>query len=135
LLSLLERNRSTPEPLWSARRMETAMKIDSADQGHGADVTPGRESDGGPNRLPQVLDFTQAQNLRDTMAALLRDGALVLDASAVERMSTPCAQVLLAAGRAAGSAGTSFEIRDASDVFRTALADLGLQTEFKNWMD
>lgn len=115
--------------------MEAAATINSSDQSQGADLRPGQESDGGAHRLPQLLDFAQAQNLRDTLAALLRDGALALDASAVERMSTPCAQVLLATGRAAGTAGTSFEIRNASDVFRTALADLGLQTEFKNWID
>jgi anti-anti-sigma regulatory factor len=86
------------------------------------------------NKLPQVLDLTEAQSLRDTMAARLSDGPLVLDASAVERMSTPCAQVLLAAGRAADIAGSSFRIIDASEVFRTALADLGLQAEFNNWM-
>ena len=49
-------------------------------------------------------------------------------------MSTPCAQVLLATGRAAASAGASFKILNASAVFRTALADLGLRDEFKNWM-
>jgi anti-anti-sigma regulatory factor len=85
-------------------------------------------------KLPQVLDLTQAQNLRETMAARLNGEPLVLDASAVERMSTPCAQLLLAAGRAANLAGSPFQIIDASDVFRAALADLGLQAEFKNWM-
>jgi chemotaxis protein CheX len=115
--------------------MEAATTINSGDLSPSADMPSGPQSGGALHRLPQILDFTQAQNLRDTMAALLGDGALVLDASAVERMSTPCAQVLLATGRAAGSAGTSFEIRNASDVFRTALADLGLQTEFNNWMD
>jgi chemotaxis protein CheX len=114
--------------------MEAATTINSGAPSSSADMPSGLQSGGALNRLPQILDFTQAQNLRDTVAALLGDGALVLDASAVERMSTPCAQVLLATGHAADSAGTSFEIRDASEVFRAALADLGLQTESKNWM-
>lgn len=84
--------------------------------------------------LPDILDFTQAQPLRDTLTMLLNAGALMLDASAVERMSTPCAQVLLAAGRTAASSGASFKILNASAAFRTALADLGLQSEFDNWM-
>jgi len=110
--------------------MEVATKIGDSNEGFGADATPGAPS----NRLPQVLDLTQAQNLRDSMAARLGDGSVLLDASAVERMSTPCAQVLLAAGRAADLAGSRFQIFDASDVFLAALADLGLQVEFKNWV-
>jgi len=50
-------------------------------------------------------------------------------------MSTPCAQVLLAAGRAAVSMGISFRIMNASTVFRTALADLGLERAFSDWID
>ncbi|MDO9474660.1 MAG: STAS domain-containing protein [Caulobacter sp.] len=81
-----------------------------------------------------MLDLTGAQSLRDTLVALLGNGSVLLDASAVERMSTPCAQVLLAAARAADLAGSSFQLVSASDVFRAALADLGLQAEFKKWM-
>jgi anti-anti-sigma regulatory factor len=84
--------------------------------------------------LPQMLDIVQAQGLRDDLVRLLGQGALTLDAGAVDRMSTPSAQVLLAAGRAADAAGREFQIINASDVFRAALADLGLQAEFKNWM-
>ena len=114
--------------------MEAATKISASNQGLRADVAPGQGPGDCLNKLPQVLDLTQAQNLRDTMTALLSDGPLLLNASAVERMSTPCAQVLLAAGRSAGVAGTSFQIASPSDVFRAALADLGLQAEFMNWM-
>jgi chemotaxis protein CheX len=114
--------------------MEAAAEISASNQALGADVPPGQASGDATNKLPQVLDLTEAQNLRDTMTALLGDGALVLDASDVERMSTPCAQVLLAIGRAADLAGSPFQIINVSDVFQSALADLGLQAEFKNWM-
>jgi anti-anti-sigma regulatory factor len=114
--------------------MEAATKISASNQSIGADVTPGQDSGAPLNRLPQVLDLTRAQDLRETMAAQLGDGSVLLDASAVERMSTPCVQVLLAVGRAADLAGSPFQIIDASDAFRAALADLGLQAEFKNWM-
>jgi len=90
---------------------------------------------GGPEIvLPQILDFAQAQVLRDTLIGLPGTAALVLDASAVERMSTPCAQVLLAAGRTAESTGTSLKILNASEVFTSALAELGLQPEFSKWV-
>jgi anti-anti-sigma regulatory factor len=114
--------------------MEPATTIGANHQGPLAVVLPGADSRDAFNKLPEVLDLTRAQNLRETMVALLNGGPIALDASAVERMSTPCAQVLLAAGRAADLGGSSLQIIDASDVFRTALADLGLQAEFKNWM-
>ena len=108
------------------------LGIDAPDLG--ANIQPAKSADDAGSLLPQILDFTQAQPLRDTMAVLLSGETLELDASAVERMSTPCAQVLLATGRAAASAGASFKILNASTAFRTAIADLGLQPEFKNWM-
>lgn len=88
-----------------------------------------------PHYLPQTLDLTEAQGLRDRMLLLLLlgEGGIILDASAVDRMSTPCVQVLLATGHAADSASTGFKIINASDVFQAALADLGLQSEFSNW--
>jgi anti-anti-sigma regulatory factor len=92
---------------------------------------PARE----PLALPQVLDLTAAQDLRDSMIRLSTEHGILLDASGVERMSTPCIQVLLAAGRAVDISGKSFKIVRASDVFRTAIADLGLHAEFSNWMN
>ncbi len=114
--------------------MQAATTISVGSQGAGGDAVPGQELRQPLHRLPSVLDLTRAQPLRDTLVALLGDGSLLLDASAVERMSTPCVQLLLAAARAADLAGSPFQILDASDVFQAALADLGLQGEFKKWM-
>jgi hypothetical protein len=50
-------------------------------------------------------------------------------------MSTPAAQVILAAGRAAVASGVDFKISNASDAFRNGLQYLGLQHEFRNWVD
>ena len=85
--------------------------------------------------LPQMLDLVQASHLRDDMVRVAGETSILLDAAAVERMSTPCAQILTAAGRAAQATGKSFKITNASDVFRAAIADLGLQAEFSNWME
>jgi len=84
--------------------------------------------------LPQTLDLTQAAALRGDLTGLLATGALLLDAAAVERMSTPCLQVLMAAGLAAEAASHPIQIVNASDAFRTAVADLGLQSHFTRWM-
>ena len=108
---------------------------------HDITPTPENETAGipseqptGPYCLPQTLDLTQARALREMMMALLPSGAIVLDAGAVERMSTPCAQVLLAAGHAAEEANSRFQIVNASECFQAALDDLGLQSQFTNWM-
>ncbi len=68
-------------------------------------------------RLPKVLDLTAAMPLRDCLQALPGLPAAAVDASAVERMSTRWAQVLLAAG---GAGGGSFRIPDPSDGYRAA---------------
>jgi chemotaxis protein CheX len=95
----------------------------------------GSAEDRSPHVLHQMLDLVQASHLRDAMIGMSGAGAILLDAAAVERMSTPCAQILLAAGRAAGAAGRPFKITNASEVFRAAIADLGLQSDFSNWME
>lgn len=85
------------------------------------------------NVLPPILDLTQAQKLRDAMLQALDGGPVTLDAGDVDRMSTPCVQVILAAGRAAQAENISFEIRNATLVFQKAFADLGLGQELSNW--
>jgi chemotaxis protein CheX len=90
---------------------------------------------GTPHLLPQMLDLVQATHLRDDMVRLVDMDRILLDAGEVERMSTPCAQILLATARAAQSARKSFKIRNASETFRTAIADLGLEAEFSNWIE
>lgn len=95
--------------------------------------TPGARS-ADVYRLPQVLDLTAAANLRDRLTELLNAGSVELDASLVERASTPCLQVLLAGAYAAEATKTKFWILDASDALRTAVVELGLQSRFTNWM-
>lgn len=89
----------------------------------------------GAHLLPQMLDLVQAMHLRDDMMRLVAADSILLDAAAVERMSTPCAQILLAAARAAAASRKPFKITKASETFRTAIADLGLESEFSNWME
>ncbi|WP_431204584.1 STAS domain-containing protein [Bradyrhizobium betae] len=88
----------------------------------------------GGHRLPSQLDLTAARQLQDDIRSRLASGAVVLDAGAVDRLSTPCVQILLAAGLAAASADVSFRIANASEVFTTAVVELGLETQFRNWM-
>ncbi len=98
-------------------------------------ATPTQSPNQAVSPLPQMLDITQARPLRDNLLALLGQQSITLDASSIDRMSTPCAQILLAAGRSAAGRGVPFRILNASAVFRSALTDLGLQPEFSKWMD
>lgn len=84
--------------------------------------------------LPVILDITLAQELRGHLLERLGAGAVIMDASAVDRVSTPCIQVLLAAGRSAAESGTPFRIAGPSEAFAAALADLGVEAEFRKWV-
>ncbi len=85
-------------------------------------------------RLNPVMGFAEAKGLHDDLKAALGDAEVAVDASEVERMSTPCVQVLLAAALAADASGKPFIISDASGSFRSALADFGLQSKFSKWV-
>jgi two-component system, chemotaxis family, chemotaxis protein CheY len=74
-------------------------------------------------KLPTTLDLAAAEGLLDTLARRLQDQtSLVVDASEVATLTSPCIQVLLAARR-------SFEhlpIERPSSAFVSAIEDIGL---------
>ena len=78
-------------------------------------------------RLPPALDLLSAATLQDRLQDRLNHGLpLVIDAAEVERLGTPCLQLLIAASREAQASGLGFRIEAASTPFRAAIADLGL---------
>lgn len=84
--------------------------------------------------LPAVLDLLAAESLREVIReSLVLGGRLDIDASQVERMSTPCIQVLMAAGRALKEGGITFSIDRPSDAFINGFYDLGLGSELADW--
>ena len=84
--------------------------------------------------LPRALDLSFANELLADIRARDGDPILTLDGSAVDYASTPCVQILLAAGLQRDATDCSLVIRDASDAFRRAIDDFGLQSEFTKWM-
>jgi anti-anti-sigma regulatory factor len=81
-----------------------------------------------PIALPSSLDLVAAQPLcRELQDRLLAGAPLLLDGGGVDRASTPCLQVLVAAGRSAAARGLRFELKDPSPALASAFADLGLQ--------
>lgn len=76
-------------------------------------------------RLPPMLDFAAAESLQATLVQKLHElPSLRLDASAVEMLTTPCAQLILSAVRTHGAL-----IRNPSEAFASAFSDLGLRLE------
>lgn len=79
-----------------------------------------------PTPLVSSLDLTAAEVLCRTLAGQLTEGAIILDGSAVENISTPCLQVLAAAATAARDHDHQFRLLRPSTVLRAAITDLGL---------
>jgi two-component system, chemotaxis family, chemotaxis protein CheY len=73
-------------------------------------------------KLPSVLDLAAAESFLDSMCRQMpAEGEMHIDASAVETLTLPCVQILLAALR-----GGHVWIRNPSSAFVSAFADLGL---------
>jgi anti-anti-sigma regulatory factor len=78
-------------------------------------------------RLPPVLDSGGAEGLRRGLQeSLARSGGVAVQGGDVERVSTACLQVLVAAARTARSRGQTFRLEAASSCLHTALEELGL---------
>lgn len=85
-------------------------------------------------KLPSVLDMLAAEGLREALKeTLVLGGPLAIDASQVDRMSTPCIQVLVAGGRAMADAGVAFTIEQPSEAFMNGFYDLGLAGVVSEW--
>ena len=85
-------------------------------------------------KLPRELDLLAAESLKETLLAELDEGdGLLLDASDVERVSTPCVEVLVSAYKTCADSGQSFHISNSSQVLVDAFEALGLDEQFKGW--
>ena len=84
--------------------------------------------------LGPVLDIRAATPLRDRLQKALKRGKpILLDAAQVDRLSTPCIQVLLAAGKSAEAGAGRIVLAEASDAFVAAFGDLGLFAALMSW--
>ena len=79
-------------------------------------------------KLPAVADLTFAPTLQQSAEqALSNSTGLTIDASEVQRIFTPCLQVLLAAARNFQNAGgAQFTIANPSEAFCESVSSLGL---------
>ncbi|MEL3889991.1 STAS domain-containing protein [Ferrovibrio sp. MS7] len=85
-------------------------------------------------KLAATMDLRAAEPLLQTMQeAISAGGKLVVDASAVDRLSTPCVQVLIAALQQLEQNQAAFVIKSPSDAFVSAFDDLGLFSFLMKW--
>ncbi len=85
-------------------------------------------------KLAATMDLRAAEPLLLSMQESLgMGGKVVVDAAAVDRLSTPCVQVLIAALQHMEQNGTPFVIKSPSDAFVSAFDDLGLFSFLMKW--
>lgn len=90
--------------------------------------------DGAELELPSVLDMRAAEPLKTKLLeALALQQPLAIKADAVDRMSTPCIQVLIAAATAMQGTEMPFKLTGPSDAFIDAFNELGLFPVLKQW--
>lgn len=94
-----------------------------------------RESNGRVEvELPVLVDLPASAELRDLLLdALARDSAtdVILKAHAVERMSTACVQVVLAAAAGFKGAARRMEIEGAGPAVTETFTQLGLAADLQ----
>lgn len=83
--------------------------------------------------LPAILDVTSAESLLSILKESITANHLILVAENVEKLTTPCIQLLLATEKTLTANGHTLRINSPSDAFKHALCDLGLKEQFNQW--
>lgn len=85
-------------------------------------------------QLPEVLTITAAPDLKNLLLNMLdTSSGLNIDAKNVERITTPCVQILIAAANMCAADGKSFKLISPSPAFSDALTMLGLSSYLQSW--
>lgn len=83
--------------------------------------------------MKSVMDLTIAEDLRqDFIDCLSKNKTIKVMAADVERITTPCLQVLFAIKTKAARQDIDFLIPEMSEAFERALKDVGLDDQFNN---
>ena len=84
------------------------------------------------------MDIVQAEKFKEQLLTVIGNtGKVIVDASEVERITTPCIQLFIAADQelssTGGKNGGGFKIIHASDITIQALKDIGLEKKYIEW--
>ncbi|WP_135078275.1 STAS domain-containing protein [Terasakiella sp. SH-1] len=84
--------------------------------------------------LIPILDMAVAEELLLSLRECTSMSKnIVLNIEPVERISTPCVQVMLAAAREVEASGGRFLLKNSSSGFERGMKDLGLSEYLENW--
>lgn len=84
--------------------------------------------------LGSTLDMRATDRLKQAFEkALVKGRQIKIDASSVERLSTACIQILIAATVAMTKAGIPFTLMRPSETFIESFNDLGLDSVLSQW--
>ncbi|PCI62259.1 MAG: hypothetical protein COB37_07270 [Kordiimonadales bacterium] len=84
--------------------------------------------------LPQELDLLAAEGLKFKLLDMVHhEGDLTLDGREVERVSTPCIEIMVAAESAFYESGRKLRIFEPSNTLSDAFKSLGLVAEIEKW--
>ena len=86
--------------------------------------------------LPAVADLGYAQMLKSKLVdALEQEKGVLIDASEVQRITTPCFQILISATRTFADAGRALTFVSRSAAFTETANVLGLESFFREESD
>jgi anti-anti-sigma regulatory factor len=80
--------------------------------------------------LPAIVDLDSLDGIRDGLIDAVEDGATIVEASAVERVSTNALFMLMSAAETARRNSFDFAIERPSAALNAAIARLGLSAQF-----
>lgn len=81
--------------------------------------------------LNPVMDLAVAETLRSTLLdCLVKEKNIHIDAGDVDRITTPCLQLLLAMKNRVSPQNIDFKITKMSEAFHITLDDVGLADQF-----
>ncbi|NVK18304.1 MAG: STAS domain-containing protein [Methylocystaceae bacterium] len=87
-------------------------------------------------RLQPILDMSASDDLLESLRSCIpAHKKMVLDAGDVERVSTPCIQVLLAAAKKMKQVGGQFSIENVTPKFEQSMRELGLSEYLNSWSE
>ncbi len=85
--------------------------------------------------LPEIMDIVGAEEFLGQLKDMNNSGVdIVLDGNNIERLTTPCVQLMLSASVTAESNGVSFIVKNPSDVMFEVFEDIGLSDRLAQWV-
>lgn len=86
--------------------------------------------------LPEKIDVTVIEEVYSSLNNIISsDKKIILDASKVEKITTPGVQLLLSAARSMGDNSGNFCINNPSENFINVFSDLGLSSQLNKWTE